>query len=577
MSRHFSPANSISELDLNVSKRQSIGASYTRPNDLKERVKTYNMGKLVLPPQPVWSGDPTDWTADPFHDRNWRFQHHTLRWLNPIRWTALEGDAEARIEWVRVVKSWTEANIPASISKSDFAWKDMADGNRAIQLSLGAPLVHTDDNWFVDALKYHRDWLLDPANIVTRNHALHQHCGLLVVGAVLKDNHAISTAVSRMRGLFAEAFDLEGTNDEGSVNYHQLNMVWWSQAWDRVQREGVEPPQDVLERLTNAGIVLAHMSMPDGNLPQIGDGPRTKVRGGLSTYSDYVASKGKEGKPPEDKVAILRRGYILSRRGWGHPKPITNESHTLIRYGGAIHPRTHSHNDRGSVHIYSAGQPWLIDSGFHSYQPGAPENRYLISRDAHNVAHITDSEHDSDAPVELVDSEVTDDYHAFLLSDTGYEFHKLYRQVIYFVEPDCWIIADRIEGDPVATLSQEWFIEPRTTVRFLDNGFRLDGNSNSFGMYWLGRGTQLNLTRANDASLAGWIGTKWKTLEAGSRISANIQGKPIVALLGAHSPVPLGIVESRISMNGHIRVHIMRGDSLWRINISREKISVQPS
>lgn len=567
----------IVDLDFEVADRQAFGASYAKPNDLQKRLDAYWQGKLILPPQPVWQGNPTDWSADPFQDRNWRFQHHTLRWINPLRWAALAGDTKAQKEWVRVVRSWAEVNIPAKESPSDFAWKDMADGNRAIQLSLGAPLVSSLDGWFVDLLKYHRDWLSDSDNIASRNHAMHQHCGLLVVGAALRDRNAIELAVTRLRKLFDGVFDIQGANDEGSAAYHQLNMVWWQQTWQRVSREGIEPPSDALERFEKAASVLAHMSMPNGSLPQIGDGVRTRVQMGLSSNTDYVATGGESGATLDEKTLILDRGYIYSRSGWGEARPLSEESHTIIRFGHPIKPRTHSHYDRGSVHIYSNGQPWLIDSGFHSYQPSASENKYLISRAAHNLPTIVDRTHNNDAVVELVASNVTNDLHDFTLVDTGYEGCVLRRRITYLVEPDCWIVSDSVESLESEQLAHQWFVEPDTKVRYLDNGFRLDGAVGSFGMYWLGRGTQLSVKSADDESLEGWIGTKWKTMIPGSKISALSRvGKPhLVTLFGAHGTTPLSIVESHVSVDRHVRAHIARGTSYWNIEIDESSVIIR--
>lgn len=501
-------------LDLGVAQRQAFGSSYEKPKNLKARIEAYRAGKLVLPPQPVWEGDPTDWTADPFKDKNWRFQHHTLRWLNPLRWAGLAGDDNARVEWVRVVRSWADANVPAAKTKSDFAWRDMADGNRAIQLSLGAPLVSIDDTWFVELLKYHRDWLMDPSHIVGRNHGLHQHSGLLVVGAVLRDQEAVQIAVARMRDQFESTFDFQGANDEGSTLYHQHNMIWWSQAWKRARNEGLEVPDGIEDRLKLAANALAHLAMPDGRLPQIGDSSRGKVRLGLSDVTDFVATAGMKGTPPREDVLILQKGYITSRSGWGQKRPLTDESHSLIRFGEEL--RAHSHYDRGSIHIYASGQRWLIDSGFHSYHSVAPENRYLKSREAHNIAFIPGRKHNDFAPVELVSSKITESYHDFTLIDQGYEEVEISRRILYFVEADCWIISDKAESGNVDHLAHNWYVEPGTIARVRDTGFRLSGSKpNSFGMHWLGRGTHLAMRRAQEESLEAWIGTKWRTLEPG--------------------------------------------------------------
>src|SRR5699024_1162961 len=174
---------------------------------------------------------------------------YTLRWLNPLRWAALEGDHDARREWVRVARAWADENIPAKKSRSPYAWKDMADGNRALQLTLGAPLVESDADWFIETLEYHRDWLVDEDNIVGKNHGLHQHIGLLTVSAILRDRASLKLAVDRMSRQFESTFDDQGANDEGSAAYHHLNMIWWKEAWERVALENVQTPRNVNERL----------------------------------------------------------------------------------------------------------------------------------------------------------------------------------------------------------------------------------------------------------------------------------------------------------------------------------------
>src|SRR5699024_5221716 len=108
----------------------------------------------------------------------------------------------------------------------------------------------------------------------------------------------------------------------------------------------------------------AHIAQPDGQIPQIGDSGRGKVRVGLSDVTDFVASGGVRGTVPNENALILDRGYIASRSGWGQKQPLEEESHALIRYGEDL--RAHSHYDRGSLHIYTNGQRWLVDSGFHS-------------------------------------------------------------------------------------------------------------------------------------------------------------------------------------------------------------------
>lgn len=560
----------VADLDMGVSERQAIGSTYAKAKNIDSEFAKLQDGKVTLRPHPAWEGDYTDWAADPYQDRNWRFQHHTLRWLNPLKWAALEGDEDARAEWIRIVKSWADANIPAELSPSDFAWKDMADGNRAVQLSLGAPLVGPDDQWFVELLEYHRDWLMDPEHIVGKNHGLHQHIGLLVVAAALRDSNGVDTAVTRLREQFVTAFDEQGGNDEGSAPYHQMNLVWWKAAWDRVKVEGIEPPTDVAERLEAAALVLAHLSLPNGQVPQIGDGGRVHVAR-VSEALEFVASSGLKGTPPEQTTMVLDRGYVVSRSGWGEKRDLSDESHTVIRHGKDL--RAHSHSDRGSVHVYAAGQRWLVDSGFHSYQKDSLERTYLNSRDAHNVASIIGLEYKDKATVELVAENVDDQVHDFTLVDHGYGSKKLTRRVVYLVEANCWIVADRVDSETPVRIDQRWHLEPGVSAQLTDKGFHLAAESKEFEMQWAGDDIEIAATTADDESLDGWIGTEWRKLSPSTRLTAKSveSTKPrLVSVFGPHSPTQLSIVELRVESTGKIFVHVSRGTWHWEITIDED-------
>jgi hypothetical protein len=565
-------SKSVSLLDLEVSSRQAFGGSYRLPKDLVTDLATYRAGQLVLPPHPHWEGEFTDWTADPFNDRNWRFQHHTLRWLTPLRWAAIAGDTEARTEWLKIVKSWAVTNIPAKASPSDFAWRDMVDGNRAIHLTLGAPLVDAEDMWFVELLQYHRDWLMDKNNIVGKNHGLHQHSGLLVLGALLRDQEAIEMATGRMRSQFETTFDAQGANDEGSSTYHQMNMSWWSTAWKRAKLEGIEVPAEVQVRLKLAGRALAHIAQPDGQLPQIGDSKRTKVSVGLSSFTDFVAKGGALGGAPDECTLILDCGYIVSRSGWGVSRALKDESHMLVRFGEDV--RSHSHQDRGSVHIYANGQPWLVDSGFHSYQRGIPEVKYLKSREAHNVANLVGVPHDNSAPVELLSSQITDQYHEFVLCDRGFDGYLLFRRIIYFTAADCWIIADSTDAD--VPIRQVWHLEPGVLSQIRDFGYQLSSPEGNFAVEWIGRNVEFSSLKATKGSLAGWIGTSWKKMEPSERLEATSTNdeKQLITLLGSHHPHPLGLIDSHVNGINSIQLWISRGVKSWQINIESDNVSI---
>lgn len=561
------PATTVADLDVEAAARQAFGSSFDRPACLPEEISAYWAGELVLSPHPTWTGDRLDWTADPFEDRNWQFQHHTLRWLNPLRWAALDGDVRARDEWLAVARSWFRHNVPAASAPSAFAWKDMADGNRAIQLASGAALVAEDDRWFFELLSAHRHWLMDEKNIVVKNHALHQHTGLFVLGAVLRDAEAMGTAVARMSAQFATTFDEQGCNDEGSTAYHQMNLQWWSQAWRRVELEGRAIPDFAAERRSAAGIVLAQLAQPDGRLPQIGDSARGPVSKGLDPVADFAATKGVQGIRPASTSMVLDGGYAISRSGWGEHRSIVDESHLILRHGADV--RAHAHFDLGSVHIYAAGRPWLVDGGFHSYQKADRTREHLHSRRAHNLALLPERAYASRTTVDLERTAISAEVHDFEVLDPGYPGARLRRRVVYLVGPDCWIIRDAAEGDTGSALRQHWQVDIGLRCRRHDRGFTIQDKRRSMALTWLGGAPRLSRHEAVDGDPRGWIGTRWKTLKPGTLLTAETRtpSRGLTVLIAPNIGAPLGIVDSYVTTAGAVTATVCRGDRAWTIRI----------
>ena len=170
-------------VDGSVSSRQCIGAVFVRTEDYEERARSVMSGTLRLAPHKPWrTTRVTDWTANPFSSRNWQFQHHTLRWLSPVRFLAADGDEAARDFWFLVVQDWVANNAPEN-PPSAFSWVDMADGLRAQELVFGWPLAANDAEreLLITTLCTHGQWLAEESHQATGNHALHQNIGLFVL------------------------------------------------------------------------------------------------------------------------------------------------------------------------------------------------------------------------------------------------------------------------------------------------------------------------------------------------------------------------------------------------------------
>ncbi|WP_143553754.1 heparinase II/III domain-containing protein [Serinicoccus sp. CNJ-927] len=559
-----------------VCDRQDFAPAHKRPPDAESRFDALLQNRLALPPHAEWNGGSlTDWTADPFRDRNWQFQHHTLRWLECARHLASEGNEEARKFWVEVVKSWADANADPKTAVSEWAWRDMVDGNRAINLSLGAHLMY-DQPWYPALLRAHRDWLADTSNLAARNHAMHQHAGLLVVSALLRDQEGMQLAYERAAGQFVMSFDEQGINDEGSFAYHQMNLSWWTQIWLRFQKEGFSPPSNVDERLHKAGVALAHFAQPNGMLPQIGDSASGLVRKGLSDQSDFVATQGIKGRAPEENALVFDRGFITTRSGWSEDRG-PEHSHTVIRYGKDL--AAHSHDDRGSVHIYSGGTAWLTDAGFHNYQQKNKIREYTKARSSHNVATLSTVVRTASKEYRLMTYSLDSAQDFFSFSDSAYQGAEMLRSVTYFRGPDCWIIADIARSESQTTLVQHWLISHGVKVRRHDRGFSLSKGAKEANMSWVGRTPSLSAARAREDRLRGWIAPRYGVLEPGTSIQAKNRqpsDSPMVVLLfSAPGDNPLGIVRSHVDEHANVSCLVVRGRTSWNLTASMNRAGAE--
>ncbi|OAV51199.1 heparinase II/III family protein [Enteractinococcus helveticum] len=568
----------IRDLNRAAAKRQAtIGKNYSRNEQTPQLLAELKENTVTLPPHNSWTGDYTDWTADPFTDLNWRFQFHTLRWINPYLWEALDGDEDSKTEWKRIVRSWAETNIPPKRAEDKYAWMDMTDGNRAIQTSLGAPLMDQDDQWYVDFLAMHRNWLFDNSNIVPGNHGLHQNLGLFVVSSVLSDEAGVQRSIERLGAQILDAFDSEGLNEEGSVAYHQYNLVWWLQARERLQLEGYDFPTEALERLDKAGETMAYLILPDKTMPQIGDGGRGKGRSGIHPLIDQVM----QGEVEDTNLALFRHfpnGLTVSRSGWGEQRPLKDESHTIVRHGPDL--ERHSHNDRGSVHIYTQGRRWITDGGFHSYQHRSRDRDYTKSRSAHSLVNLSEQRYDKsgDVPARLVQHD--DTLHAIEIHDENFESARWLRRVIYLPDMDCWVIWDRVQTDKQQKIRQQWLIDIGVEVSQNDpTSLQLTDDTRQVVMRWFGDHPTFDIVKGNrkTKSKRGLIGIRWKRMKDGTSVHANFtadQAESIV-VISTSAVQSLDISLKRRSKMKSFKLDIRSPQGVYRLNVGLSRTRLQ--
>lgn len=503
------------DLDESLPSRQQVNADERFPETAVSDYRSLRRGELLLKPHRSVRMDPFDWKRPENRDNNWHFQHHTLRFLNPVRHLAQAGDESARRFWLEGVRTWAEEHGVPEKSPSKWAWVDMADGLRAIQLSLGASLAGPNDAWFRRLLVAHRDWLLDEKNLRPRNHGMHQRAGLFVVSCALKDESAKQVAVAWLYELFWETFHPEGTDDEGAPAYLLYNVKWWTQVFRRLTAEGVEIPAEINESLARSKRILKLLETPSGKLPPIGD----------TSFTARIP-KEVEGEPffrgvdPStlkfDDLSVLEAGYVIMRDG---------KNYALVRYGEP--GKGHHHHDKGSVIISDGMTDWLTDPGFYGYQSKNPMRQRTLSRPAHNVFEVEGFKGEKQAPVLLEKANDSRDAMTVELvsesseGSSGLSVHRLVQRSHKTQE---WRVVDwfTAEGPERRKALQHWLVAPGVEVQHLSDAVYLIAKNDTV-MLIPSAGyrsqVEIEVVEASSASEVGWVGCGYGKRRPGTQIT----------------------------------------------------------
>lgn len=532
-------------LDLLAATRQDFVTSF-RPADVKQLLA----GRLHMSPHPAWTlpEEPT-WKEDPFTDRNWTFQYHMLRWLEPLRRAAAKGDQRAYAMWWRWTKDWVEKN-PRSAPQSPWAWTDMSDGIRAQQVCLAAPLIAKQDpqqlEWLEAVIRDHAEHLADPKFMGNANHALHQQESLFVCGRVLGDEDLWTLAADRMSALLHEQYDEQGVNAEGAVAYHYNNYLWWERALKRFDAERMPRP-DGADRHLHAPEEIAHATRPDGTLVSIGDTDLQNPKMVESPFIAFVTTNGRSGTAPKDRVKVYDAGYVFGRSGWGsRSRPYADQAFYSLRFGPSR--RVHGHPDGTSLTYSASGVNWIVDPGKYQYDKSAAR-AHFTSRAAHSVLTIENRKVFKNADVQLVRQLTTSRSHDFLLEDNSFSGVELRRRVLFSVTGEYLVVIDHVASKRKVTGTQRWQLGPAVEATLGEHRVELASGDRRGALWFDQAPLELSTVTAQDEPFDGFVSTGWKKMAPATAVLARRSGTELrfVTVLAAGpggtptvEPVPFG-------------------------------------
>ncbi|WP_046530158.1 heparinase II/III domain-containing protein [Cellulomonas sp. FA1] len=410
-------------------------------------------GRLRLfPHAEVDLEQPFTWSEDPLDDANWRFQFHSLVWLDRVREAGAELDEPVVLAWYEAtLRSWIDANAPGAAA-SEYAWFDMAVGLRAVVLAFAVDHFGPQD-WLLRALEVHGAHLADPQHYDERgNHGLHQDLGLLVAAQLLGRDAWVRLARDRIVRMFEAAIDEQGVCREGCVDYQYRNYRWYHEALRRLTAAGVTDVTDLEDRLSRMPEFLAHATAPSGDYALLGDTLQHSAARIEGTAADWVRERT---QAPADRVRVYDAGYVFARRRWTTFAEDRENAYLTQRFGPGRATAVHGHEDAGSITLDAFGETLLRDSGLYAYEAG-DERLYFRGRASHNVIDVPGRKYYPSAHADLVALD-TDDGRVFttvkVVALQGVVWH---RTSLWLPEERVLLVDDRVRVHGDDTVLQRW-------------------------------------------------------------------------------------------------------------------------
>lgn len=325
---------------------------------------------------------PIDWLLDPFEDRNWMYQLHAWRMLEPYfnRSSIRDLDYISKIinDWVYFEKS----------HRSKWLWYDMSTGLRALKISLYLKKCYEKeiDHQITDLdylLHEHLKHLSNLEELNSGNHGLFQLHGLKSLAYILENygNHAYNIedikvyANKQMGKLIASQLGQYGVHTENSPDYHffthkritkMVNSPWWTDLDETVLnllKLGEQAkPWLVFPNKKCVPIGDSHTGAPISRLSKLENWPHIKV-------DSYIGAR-------VDGYAIIRSNESI---------PV--EESSFLFFQGSFNSHHHKHGDDLSFILQEKGIDILIDSGKYGYQSDK-YRKYFLSTRAHNTIEV---------------------------------------------------------------------------------------------------------------------------------------------------------------------------------------------
>ena len=454
------------------------------------------------------------WTENPFHDTNWQFQLHSMRYVLDLFTASRQtGETAYQDRGLALLQEWVHDN-PRFGAPSVWSWEAHGTALRAVVLACAADLTPMT-SWLHDALVLHGVTLADPAFYVQQgNHALNQAIGLLEIGRVLARSDWTTLAATRINSLLVASVDAEGVTNEQSIGYQYYNYQRYSIARDRLIAGGLTPV-DAFARLGLMPAFLAQATLPSGRYEMIGDTVRSWTVAIPGTDTVYASSRGAVGTKPTRVIAKYAAGYLFARSGWGGTRAPSDETFLSTKWGAA--PIFHGHADGLQLTLTAYGARLLVDPGLYSYTQG-PYRTFFKSRSAHNVVTVDGLTWTMAARTSLLGYLASSRYVDVRLRTAGFAGVTHTRRITWSRGMDYLVVDDQLASTKRHTYRQLWHFTEDAQPTIGTGGVSTQRRRGNVLIRQLVGAPQVRFVSGRTSPVQGWISYTY-----GAKVAAPVE------------------------------------------------------
>jgi hypothetical protein len=425
---------------------------------------------------PVELAFPPTWAEDPYDENYWRFIFYGLRPLRHLIAAYTQTGDRAYLETLaEILESFVDErdSSPHLTDPHATAFRTMVQVASYGALERAGLLDSDLESKLRSSIGIDAAFLAEPENFQgDYNHGFTEAAALLLVAETFPDSQGWrDVAKDRLDALMVDAVDQDGVEVENSPFYHfyVLRFVKDITAW--ADRNEIELPPAIPERIDKMIDYAAWIVMPNGQIPLIGSSLSKSITKDAESslqylatddpQFDFVLSRGRSGLPPGTSSIIFPvSGTSILRSGFGDSETYGDQTHIVFDVGA--YRTDHSQLDALSVNIFGAGVTIFPDSGLFTYEPGADFD-YFHGTAAHNTVLVDGSDQtEGDVVAGLTEA------------GEGWSYqsgrHNLYpgvthRRAVTLIGSDLIAVVDLLDAADGHEYSQLWHFAPELSVR----------------------------------------------------------------------------------------------------------------